>query len=145
MTHNDFLPLADISDEARETEKSKEGQKFCQPQDPETKYFDKHSNIMWMCLNIIWMCQTILQPAAFSICSTSNWRVNSFLETLELGWCGGSWCVSPCPGSVTRVKHFLEPKHVKHWKCHTCETLEVSHVLNIGSVTRVKHLKCHTC
>ena len=46
MTHNDFLPLADISDKAREAEKSKEGQKFCQPQDPETKYFDKHSNIM---------------------------------------------------------------------------------------------------
>ena len=38
MTHNDFLPLADVSDKAGETEESKKREKFCQPQDPGT-YF----------------------------------------------------------------------------------------------------------
>ena len=33
-THNNFFPLADISDEAGEAEKSKEGKQLCQPQDP---------------------------------------------------------------------------------------------------------------
>ena len=34
MTHNDFLPLSDISDEPRKTEKAKEGEQLGQPQDP---------------------------------------------------------------------------------------------------------------
>ena len=34
MTHNDFLPLADVSDKAGETEESKKREEFCQPQDP---------------------------------------------------------------------------------------------------------------
>ena len=34
MTHNDFLPLADVSDKAGEAEESKKREKFCQPQDP---------------------------------------------------------------------------------------------------------------
>ena len=33
-THNNFFPLADISDEAGEAEKTKEGKQLCQPQDP---------------------------------------------------------------------------------------------------------------
>ena len=36
LTHNNFLPLTNISDEARKAKKTKEGKQFCQSQDPDT-------------------------------------------------------------------------------------------------------------
>ena len=83
-THNHFLPLTNISDEARKAKKTKEGKQFCQSQDPDSNIF----NSVQFCLDLLLL--ELSCPSVCQVFTPSN--ANQSIKFMKIR-CLSSWFI----------------------------------------------------